>query len=83
MDVLDENGVLLNKTKCMFKAQELDFLGHQLSNNGKKQTRKSINYSRFLSTTEQRRSSKLAGVGNPDLGTAKEPLHQLVKRHTI
>lgn len=35
LQVLKDNNVLLNETKCAYRVQKIEFLGHQLSSDGK------------------------------------------------
>lgn len=87
MEVFRKYNVLLNKSKCTERTQELQFLGHRLSSNGidadqdKVQT---IQNFRAPATKEELRSflGLVTYLGRfiPDLGTTTEPLRQLIKK---
>lgn len=87
LDVLEENNVLLNKRKCVFKAQKVDFLGHALTPIGVKPLPKYINSItnfRIPSTIEELQS--FLGLVNyvnkwiPNLATTTEPLKELLRK---
>lgn len=86
MEVLNENNVLLNKTKCLIKVQELEFLGHKLSDKGIEADQKKIKTILDFRAPENKEEVRsflglvtYLGKFLPDLGTATEPLRQLTK----
>nr|CAH7744111.1 unnamed protein product [Callosobruchus chinensis] len=90
LEVLDTHNVLLNKSKCLFKVQELEFLGHRLSNQGiAADQRKVRTIMEFRSPQNKEEVRSFLGLVTylgkflPDLGTTTEPLRQLTKKDTI
>lgn len=90
MQVLNTHNVLLNKSKCLFKVQELEFLGHKLSSQGiEADQRKVKTIMEFRSPQNKEEVRSFLGLVTylgkflPDLGTATDPLRQLTKQDTI
>ncbi|XP_013167322.1 PREDICTED: uncharacterized protein K02A2.6-like [Papilio xuthus] len=86
MDVLEQNDVLLNEKKCIYKVQTINFLGHELKLEGVKPLPKyikSISEFRVPRTIEELQS--FLGLVNyinkwiPNLATTTEPLKQLLR----
>lgn len=84
--VLEENDVLLNKKKCIYKTQTIEFLGHVLSPKGIRPLEKyltTIKTSRIPNTTEEIQS--FLGLVNfvskwiPNVATLTEPLRELLR----
>lgn len=87
INVLAENNVLLNESKCVTKVQEIWFLGHKLSHLGIESDTnkvKAIQNFREPNTKEETRSFlglvTYLGKFIPDLATTTEPLRQLIKK---
>lgn len=87
MDVLKHNNVLLNNEKCIYKAQTIQFLGHELKPEGVKPLPKymnSITEFRMPKTIEELQS--FLGLVNyinkwiPNLATITEPLKQILRQ---
>lgn len=83
---LNEFNVTLNKEKCVYGVNEIDFLGHRLSSDGIKPTHDkilAIKQFREPHSTEEVRS--FLGLVNylgkfiPNLATVSEPLRRLIK----
>lgn len=86
LKVLEENNVLLNSSKCIFKVNEIVFLGHSLSANGVKPSDDKITALRNFRAPETFDELKsflglVTYVGRfiPDLGTKTFQLRQLAK----
>ncbi|CAK1594433.1 unnamed protein product [Parnassius mnemosyne] len=86
LDVLNENNVLLNKDKCLYKVQKVKFLGHELTPEGVTPLPKyikSIQEFRVPNTIEELQS--FLGLVNyinkwiPKLATINEPLRELLR----
>lgn len=87
LGILKSRNVLLNTSKCLFKATELEFLGHHIScggirpSEGKVEALKSF---RKPKDAEELRSflglATYVGRFLPDLGTASAPLRELTHR---
>lgn len=89
LKTLKEYNVALNEKKCIFRATELEFLGHKLSAEGITPTHdkvESIKNFRLPTTMEEVRSflGLLNFVGKfiPNLATLTEPLRALTKKDT-
>ncbi|KAG5863498.1 hypothetical protein JTB14_025531 [Gonioctena quinquepunctata] len=89
MQVFEDNDILLNKTKCIEKVQQLCFLGHNLSHKGidaDQEKVKTILQFRPPTLKEEVRSFlglvTYLGKFIPDLATTTEPLRQLTRRDT-
>lgn len=87
LEVLKENNVLLNETKCIYKVQKVNFLGHELKPDGVRPLKKyieSIAAFRVPKTIEELQS--FLGLANyinkwiPNLATITEPLKQLLRK---
>lgn len=87
LHVLEENNVLLNKEKCIFKKQEVHFLGHELTQDGVRPLDKyiqSIRNFRIPKNVEELQS--FLGLVNyinkwiPNLATITEPLKELLRK---
>lgn len=85
LSVLKDNNIMLNKDKCIFKAQQLDFLGHVISADGIRPTEQKIQALRKF--REPRSSDEVRSflglvtyVGKfiPDLATITAPLRELI-----
>lgn len=86
LKVLDDNGVLLNQKKCLYKIKSIQFLGHTLSPNGVKPLAKyvtSIQEFRAPSTLEELQSFlglvNFVGKWIANLATFTEPLRKLLR----
>ncbi|XP_062702035.1 uncharacterized protein K02A2.6-like isoform X1 [Aedes albopictus] len=86
LTTLKERGILLNHAKCIFKAKELDFLGHVISEDGIRPTAgkiEALEKFRAPTTAEETRSflGLVTYVGRflPDLATATAPLRELIQ----
>lgn len=86
LEILKNNGVVLNSSKCVFKVQSLTFLGHELSPDGiqpeKKKIQALIGFRSPKSVEELRSFLGLINyVGKflPDLATKTYLLRQLIK----
>lgn len=86
LKTLEQHNVSLNKTKCVFKVQELEFLGHKISNKGidadEKKIKALMNFRAPENKEEVRSFLGLVtylGKFLPDLGSTTEPLRQLTK----
>lgn len=86
LQILKDNNVVLNDSKCLYKVQQLKFLGHNLSQNGIDPDADKVNTIknfRTPSTKEETRSflGLVTYVGKfiPDLANTTEPLRQLTK----
>ncbi|XP_072936215.1 uncharacterized protein [Epargyreus clarus] len=86
LDVLKENNVLLNESKCKYKVQKISFLGHELTRDGVKPLKKymtSIAEFRTPKTVEELQS--FLGLVNyinkwlPNLSTMTESLKKLLR----
>lgn len=84
---LQEYGVLLNKDKCIYGAEAINFLGHRLSAQGIKPAHDkvlAIRQFREPRTAEEVRSFlglvNYVGKFIPNLATTSEPLRQLIKK---
>ncbi|XP_062699139.1 uncharacterized protein K02A2.6-like isoform X2 [Aedes albopictus] len=84
LQTLREKNVLLNHDKCVFRVQEIDFLGHHLSGNGIRPTDDklaALKSFRAPQTAEELRSflGLVTYVGRflPDLATVCDPLRLL------
>lgn len=87
LDTLKENNVLLNESKCIFNAKEIEFLGHRLSAEGIKPLDK------YLKTIESFREPKnveeiqsflglinFVGKWIPNLATLSEPIREILRK---
>lgn len=90
INVLNNYNVLLNKSKCLFKVQELEFLGHKLSRQGiEADQRKVQTILEFRSPQNKEEIRSFLGLVTylgkflPDLGTNTEPLRQLTKKDAV
>lgn len=79
--------VLLNDSKCIFEATELDFLGHTLSENGITPTHNKIEaVQKFRPPSNAEETRSFLGLINfvgkfiPDLATLTEPLRRITKK---
>lgn len=84
--VLKENDVLLNEKKCIYKTNKIEFLGHELTEDGIKPLAKylsSIKTSRRPNTIEEVQSFlglvNFVGKWIPNLATLTDPLRQLLR----
>lgn len=87
---LEEYNVLLNKEKCIYGVQSLQFLGHNLSDKGitpDKEKLNTIRQFRSPETAEEVRSFlglvNYVGKFLPNLSTITEPLRTLIKKENI
>nr|CAI5849022.1 unnamed protein product [Callosobruchus analis] len=87
LDTLKKNNVLLNEKKCIYKVQEVEFLGNKLTAKGVKPLERyidSIRQFRAPETIEELQS--FLGLANyvnkwiPNLATVTEPLKQLLRK---
>lgn len=87
LQILNENNAVLNRSKCIFKTQDVSFLGHKLNHEGVKPLDKyveSIKSFRVPKTIEELQS--FLGLVNyinkwiPNLATMTEPLKQLLRQ---
>lgn len=87
LQTLKDNNVLLNESKCIFKTQSVDFLGHHLEPKGVTPLEKyvkSIKEFRVPRTIEELQS--FLGLLNyinkwiPNLATVSEPLKELLRK---
>lgn len=87
LGVLKENNVLLNEAKCIYKVQQVNFLGHELKPDGVRPLNKyieSIADFREPKTIEELQS--FLGLANyinkwiPNLATITEPLKLLLRK---
>lgn len=90
MQRLKDHDVLLNKEKCLFNVETLEFLGHELSVKGVRPTESRIeaiqNFREPQNTAELRSFLGLVGyVGRfiPNLAGKTEPLRQLLRLHVV
>lgn len=88
LERLEEHDVLLNKEKCLFNVETLEFLGHELSTKGVRPTESRIEaiqkFREPQNTAELRSFLGLVGyVGRfiPNLAGKTEPLRQLLRLH--
>lgn len=86
LKVLQDNDVLLNQEKCIYKIKVIQFLGHELSPKGAKpltKYTKSIQEFRAPSTLEELQSFlgliNFVGKWIPNLATHTEPLRKLLR----
>lgn len=86
LQVLKDNDVLLNSTKCVYKVKQIEFLGHKLSSDGIKPLDKyikSIKSFRVPAVIEELQSFlglvNYVGKWVPMLATLTEPLRELLK----
>lgn len=86
LQVLKDNNVLLNKTKCTFNVKKVQFLGHELSSDGIKPLDKyvkAIATFRPPETVEEIQSFlglvNFVGKWIPNLSTLTEPIRRLLK----
>lgn len=87
LTVLKDNNVLLNKSKCVFNATSIQFLGHELSPSGIKPLEKyikTIESFRPPETIEEIQSFlgliNFVGKWIPNLSTLTEPIRQLLRQ---
>lgn len=85
LSVLKDNNIMLNQAKCIFKAQQLEFLGHVISSDGIRPTEQKIQaLTKFREprTSDEVRSflGLVTYVGKfiPDLATITAPLRELI-----
>lgn len=87
LETLKGNNVLLNESKCVYKVQQINFLGHELTQKGVKPLKKymtSIAEFRVPKTIEELQS--FLGLVNyinkwlPNLATTSEPLKKLLRQ---
>ncbi|XP_011858920.1 PREDICTED: uncharacterized protein K02A2.6-like [Vollenhovia emeryi] len=87
LQVLEENNVLLNQAKCVYKTRKINFLGHELTPGGIKPLDKyvrSITEFRTPKTVDELQS--FLGLPNyinkwiPNLATLTEPLKELLRK---
>lgn len=88
LERLEEHDVLLNKEKCLFNVETLEFLGHELSTKGVRPTESRIEaiqkFREPQNTAELRSFLGLVGyMGRfiPNLAGKTEPLRQLLRLH--
>lgn len=87
LHVLKVNNVLLNNKKCLFKAREIEFLGHRLSADGIRPLDK------YIKTIESFREPKnveeiqsflglinFVGKWIPNLATLTEPIREILRK---
>lgn len=86
LQVLKENGVLLNDAKCALRVKQIEFLGHQLSGNGIKPLDKYVKtIQSFREPTVIEEVQSFLGLVNyvgkwiPNLATWTEPLRELLR----
>lgn len=86
LEVLKNNDVLLNKSKCIYKVNKIEFLGHELSEKGIKPLDKyvkTIQCSRKPSTIDEIQSFlglvNFVGKWIPNLATLTDPLRELLR----
>lgn len=84
--VLEENNVLLNKDKCVYKTKRIEFLGHELTEYGIRPLAKyltSVKTSRRPNTIEEVQSFlglvNFVGKWIPNLATLTDPLRELLR----
>lgn len=87
MDRLKHRGVQLNCDKCLFRAEEIEFLGHKITKSGiapsDTKVAAILAFRRPTSDSEVRSFLGLANYLNkyiPDLATRDEPLRELTKK---
>lgn len=83
LSVLKDRNILLNKDKCIFKARQIEFLGHIISSNGIRPTEGKIEaLQKFPRSPDEVRSflGLVTYVGEfiPDLATITAPLRELI-----
>lgn len=87
LQVLEENNVLLNNEKCLYKVKKVNFLGHELTSEGVRPLNKyieSVTHFRVPKTIEELQS--FLGLVNyinkwiPNMATLTEPLKQLLRQ---
>lgn len=94
LDVLDRNNVLLRKEKCQYRMNKVQFLGHDLSEDGAKPLEKYLSAIKdFREPTTINELQGFLGLINyirkwiPHLATISEPLklilRQKTKRNTV
>lgn len=83
---LEENNILLNKAKCVFRMKQVEFLGHQLSSEGVKPLDSYIGVIKTFRpprTIEEIQSFlglvNYVGKWIPNLATLTEPLRKLLR----
>lgn len=86
LNVLKENDVLLNEGKCIYRTRKVEFLGHELSEEGVKPLGKYIKViqtSRRLTTIEEIQSFlglvNFVGKWISNLATLTEPFRKLLR----
>lgn len=89
MHTLKQNGVLLNKSKCMFNKSKIEFLGHELSSEGIKPLNKYVKtIASFREPKSVEEVQSFLGLVNyigkwiPDLATVTEPIREIL-RHKL
>ncbi|XP_063892502.1 uncharacterized protein K02A2.6-like [Helicoverpa armigera] len=89
MEVLDKHKVLLRKDKCIYRVNKIQFLGHELTDQGVKPLQKySAAISEFRPPTNVAELQSFLGLINyvgkwiPNLGEETEPLRILLKNRT-
>lgn len=87
MDRLEHRGVQLNWDKCLFRAEEVEFLGHKITKSGIAPSNTKVAailaFRRPTSDSEVRSFLGLANYLNkyiPDLATRDEPLRELTRK---
>lgn len=87
LTVLGNNNVLLNRSKCVFNAKSIQFLGHELSSSGIRPLDKyikAIETFRPPETIEEIQSFlgliNFVGKWIPNLSTLTEPIRQLLRQ---
>lgn len=86
LETLRENNVTLNDKKCEFKVQEVDWLGHRLSNKGINADEKKVEAVRNFRAPENKEELRsflglvtYLGKFIPDVGTLTDPLRKLTR----
>jgi len=85
---LSDSGLTLNKSKCVFNQETLEFFGYVFNKSGMSPDLKKVRDIQNLKTpTDQSTVRSLLGMTNffarfiPDYATLTEPLHQLTKKN--
>ncbi|KAL7291197.1 hypothetical protein TKK_0015038 [Trichogramma kaykai] len=85
-EVLQKNGIQLNRTKCLYRVKKIQFLGHELSENGVKPLSKyidSVVTTQMPTTIEEVQSFlgliNFVGKWIPNLATLTEPFRELLR----
>ena len=89
LNIIQEAGMKLNKSKCTFRRESLEFLGHQFTKDGVAvDNQKVAAIQNMPSPTNIKELRRILGMVNflgsyvPQLATVIQPLHELLRKET-